>query len=200
MRLPFRFLAIAAALHATAATACPPPPPPPLPPEPPARMEAETQEDYVLRLKEWEARMAEFERRRQFDIELRDARLEAQKQAVESTLWHASDQIVIATIVATGETAMRDDWGHVYAQSPQATLRIEDRIGGSGRARDLVLEYTGMTSCGPIGPLEVLAGKVGDSFVMFFRHGRPEVDRMLGAYPLDDTRRNWFAFQKSSRS
>ena len=178
-RLTLVAAAMLASLHASVASACifaAPPPPPPV------QAEGETDDAFASRL-------AEYENEREMERQVAAARREASRSGFESGLWLASEQIVLATIVGKSETEIELDSRGNTLKSPVAHLEVVFEGRGSGFDEPFTLTYEGLNSCGPYGPVELVRGSIGETFVIMARPGPLGMDTLLRAYPATSIRR-----------
>ncbi|RJY09262.1 hypothetical protein D6201_07740 [Aurantiacibacter aquimixticola] len=152
---------------------------------PPAQLDGESDADFAHRLEL-------FEREREHEAELSAASGTAWANGYENAVWEASPQVVVARLISR-ETTRIEIAGYREINSPLATLEVTQTARGAGAPERFTLQYTGLTSCGPTGPLDVLEGEVGDEFVIFAGTGALGMKTLIKAYPAIDFRRRRIA-------
>ena len=173
MTLRSKILACALFIASVPALACPPPPPAHPPPQ---QKEGESEEAFTARV----AALAEAEKHKQA---LAEKRREGFQQGYEFALWDSADLAVLAEIVAIKERKVNRPY---VDSSPLVTLKILSVARGKTTSKRFQLEYTGITSCGPYGPTNIVEGAIGDRFVVFFRSGKPGMKTVLRGYSKDE--------------
>ncbi len=139
--------------EARACSILPPPMPPALAP-----MIDESEESYRARR---ELHMDGFQA-------LQRMKAEDEARARQAQLWESSAAVALVEV----KTLTRD----VPTNSPmgrgnRADLKVAGWLKGKGKARSLSLAHVDYTSCGPSPQWDVLNGKPGERFVVFFETG-----------------------------
>lgn len=137
-------------------------------------MEGESAEAYQARLSALRAEEA--------------ARLQALIVEYQRRWWNESESVLLARVERTDSARMYDIYGASIGSFPRAHLRPVRWLKGAGPSRRFRLTYTGMTSCGPYGGGDAVAGAVGDVFVVFVRSGRPSQRTVIESVALANIR------------
>ena len=145
----------------TGAFACPPPPPGP---QPPPRMAGEDDTAYGSRLEA-------FREEQLLSKRLAERWWDGYREGWEAGARAAASQIVLVEVIAKGHVDLKRDDGSVYGVSPETTLRVVARADQMDPGQQFSIRYSGMTSCGPTGPVEMAQGNVGDRFLVFAKAG-----------------------------
>jgi hypothetical protein len=150
-----------------------------MPPTPPGPQESwETDEYYRSRVLAWEFQQKYLE-------DLATARRSGLREGFEMGLWELAPTIVLAEIVAKGETSPGES---MFGVMPQVTLRVKTIAKGTARDGDFKFTYSGLTQCGPIGHVSIVDGEVGDHFILFSRDADLSMNSVIVGYSREQVK------------
>ncbi len=140
------FAAALALFSANAAQACMPMPPPP-------QDAGESDESHAARVAAWQAA-----------LDAQDAQWRHERQ---QRLWDDADSVFLARIERV------QPFTFDAAESQRLTLRAVRSLKGRAYTNRFTIQYNDRTTCGPLPAFEAINGRVGDTYVVFVRGGRP---------------------------